>query len=204
MADLATRFPDEVDFQAVSFQVNTPSQTSETMSGKIRRISMGVSYYSWEVKFPNLLPIDAGTVNGFAAQAFGPQFSFEIILPEISFTKAPNQTTSVPRSSQSRPIGATSITLTNCGVSKNVVAAGDFIKFANHTKVYMVVAPCVSDASGNATLFFSCPLLQAVPISTNLTITNVPFTAILTEDAQKFDVGFGGITTMTLAMREVF
>jgi hypothetical protein len=204
MSDLFTQFPDEVSFQAVSFQVNTPTQSTETFSGKTRRVGMGVSYYSWEVKYPNLLPIDAGTVNGFVAQAFGPQFSFEIILPEISYSKAPNQTTTVPRSSQSRPIGATSITLTNCGATKNVLAAGDFFKFANHSKVYMCVSPCVSDSSGNATLFFSCPLVSAVPNNSNVTITNVPFTAILTEDVQKFDVGFGGITTMSLAMREVF
>ena len=204
MSDLFTQFPDEVSFQAVSFQINTPTQSTETFSGKTRRVGMGVSYYSWEVRYPNLLPIDAGTVNGFVAQAFGPQFSFEIILPEISYSKAPNQTNTVPRSSQSRPIGATSITLTNCGATKNVLAAGDFFKFANHSKVYMCVSPCVSNSSGVATLFFSCPLVSAVPNNTNLTITAVPFTAILTEDIQKFDVGFGGITTMSLAMREVF
>lgn len=204
MSDLFTRFPDEVSFQAVSFQVNTPTQSTETFSGKTRRVGMGVSYYSWEVRYPNLLPIDAGTVNGFVAQAFGPQFSFEIILPEISVSKAPNQTNTVPRTSQSRPIGSTSVTLANCGVSRNVLAAGDFFKFANHSKVYMCVSPCVSNSSGVATLFFSCPLVSAVPNNTNLTITNVPFTAILTEDVQKFDVGFGGITTMSLAMREVF
>jgi hypothetical protein len=174
------------------------------MSGKMRRINVGVSYYTWEVKFPNLLPLDAGTVNGFVAQAFGPQFSFEIILPELSFTKAPEQTTTTPRNSASRAIGATSVPLTNCGATKNVLAAGDFVKFANHSKVYMVTAPCVSDSSGNATLFFSCPLVQAIPLSTDLTITSVPFTAILTEDAQKFDVGYGGITQMSLSMREVW
>jgi hypothetical protein len=204
MSDLFTQFPDEVSFQAVSFQVNTPTQSTETFSGKTRRVGMGVSYYSWEVRYPNLLPIDAGTVNGFVAQAFGPQFSFEIILPEISYSKAPNQTNTVPRTSANASIGATSVTLANCGVSKNVLAAGDFFKFANHSKVYMCVSPCVSNSSGVATLFFSCPLITAVPNPTNLTITAVPFTAILTEDVQKFDVGFGGITTMSLAMREVF
>ena len=204
MSDLFTQFPDEVSFQAVSFQVNTPTQSTETFSGKTRRVGMGVSYYSWEVRYPNLLPIDAGTVNGFVAQAFGPQFSFEIILPEISYSKAPNQTTTVPRTSANASIGATSVTLANCGATKNVLAAGDFFKFANHSKVYMCVSPCVSNSSGVATLFFSCPLITAVPNPTNLTITAVPFTAILTEDVQKFDVGFGGITTMSLAMREVF
>jgi hypothetical protein len=47
-------------------------------------------------------------------------------------------------------------------------------------------------------------LIAAVPTSTNLTITAVPFTAILAEDIQEFDTGIGGITSMSVAMREVF
>ena len=203
MADLATQFPASPEFAAVNFKVNTPTQTSETFSGKIRRVGFGVSYYSWEARYGNLAPLDAGTVNGFVAQTLGPQFSFEIIIPEISYTKAPNQTSSVPVAATGA-VGATSITLSGCGNTKNVLAAGDFFKFNNHTKVYMATAPCVSNSGGAATLFFSCPLVSAVTNGTGVKITAVPFTAILQEDSQSFDVGLGGITTMTLQMREVF
>lgn len=204
MSDLFTQFPDEVECQAVNFKTNTPTQSSGTLSGKIRRIGLGVSYYSWEIKYNNLLAIDAGTVNGFAAQAFGPQFSFEIILPKISYSKAPNQTTSVPATNGVAAVGSTSVSITGCGANKNVLASGDFFKFANHTKVYMCVSPCVSDGSGNATLYFSCPLVRSVPSNSNVKITAVPFTAILAEDVQEWDVGIGGITNLSLSMREVW
>lgn len=204
MADLATQYPSSPSFQSVNFRVNTPTQLTNTMTGKIRRVGFGVSFYSWEVQYPELIPLDAGTVRGFLAQALGPQFSFEIVLPKLSYSKFTDQTASVPRASQSRVIGSTSVTLTNCGVSKNVLAAGDYFIFNNHTKVYQCVSPCVSNPSGNATLFFSGPLVSAVPLNTNLTITAVPFTAILAEDAQEFEVGYGGITSMSVSMREVW
>jgi hypothetical protein len=204
MADLATQFPASPSFTSVNFKTNTPTQMTNTMSGKLRRVGQGVSYYSWEVNYPQMTRLEAGSVKGFVAQALGPQFSFEIVLPRLSYSALTDQTSSTPRTSASMSIGATNVTLTNCGANKNVLAAGDYFKFNNGTKVYMCVSPCTSDSSGNATLYFSGPSVKAVPISTNLTITAVPFTAIFAEEAQEFDVGFGGITSMSLSMREVW
>jgi hypothetical protein len=204
MADLATQFPASPSFESVNLKVNTPSQTTTTMSGKIRRIGVGVSYYSWEVKYPNLTPLQAGTVQGYVAQCFGNQFSFEIVLPKVSYSKYTDQTSSTPQTSAAAAIGSISVTLSGCGNNKNVLAAGDFFKFNNQTKVYQCVSPCVSNGSGVATLYFSGPLVAAVPSSTQLTITAVPFTAILVDEAQSFDIGYGGITSMSLSMREVW
>jgi hypothetical protein len=204
MADLFTQFPTDPVGSAVNFKINTPTQLTETMSGKIRRIGMGVSYYSWEMSYTNLTPLQAGSITGYLGQALGPQFSFEIILPRVSQSKAPNQTPNTPVTLAGASIGANNVGLTGLGANRNVLAAGDFFRFNNHTKVYMCVAPCVSNSSGNATLFFSCPLVQAVPGGTNVTINNVPFTAILEEEAQEWEIGFGGITNLSLAMREVY
>jgi hypothetical protein len=204
MADLASQFPSTPSFTAVNFTINTPSQISNTLTGKIRRIGLGVSFYSWEVKYPPLIPLDAGTVRGFVAQALGPQFSFEIILPEISYTNLPNQTANTPVLSSAAAIGSTSVSLTNCGANGWVLAAGDYFKFANHSKVYQCVSPCQANAGGTATLYFSGPLVSAVPTSTQLTITATPFTAILASNEQSFEVGYGGMTNMSLSMREVW
>jgi hypothetical protein len=150
------------------------------------------------------VPIDAGTVIGFLGQTLGQTFSFEILLPKISYSKLSAQTTSTPRLSATAALGAKQVELTNCGISKTVLAAGDYFKFNNHSKVYMCVAPCNSNGSGVATLYFTSPLVAAVPSSTNLTITAVPFTAILAEDVQQYDTGFGGMTSISVSMREVW
>jgi hypothetical protein len=204
MADLATQYPASPSFTSINFKTNTPTQTSNTMSGKLRRIGMGISFYSWEVQYPELTRLDAGTVKGFLAQALGPQFSFEIVLPKLSYSALASQTASVPRTSAAAAIGSTSVTLTNCGANGAVLAAGDYFKFNNHTKVYQCVAACTANGSGNATLYFSGPAVSAVPLSTNLTITAVPFTAVFASEEQEFDVGYGGITSLSVAMREVW
>ena len=204
MADLATQYPASPSFVSINFKTNTPTQITATMSGKARRVGMGVSFYSWEVQYPELTRLEAGTVKGYLAQTLGPQFSFEIVLPRLSYSALTSQTASVPRTSATVAVGSTSCTLTNCGANGAVLAAGDYFKFNNHTKVYQCVAPCTANGSGNATLFFSGPLVTAVPSSTNLTITAVPFTAIMAEAEQEFTVGFGGITSLSVAMRETW
>lgn len=204
MADLATQFPASPSFESVNFTTNTPTQITNTMTGKLRRIGQGVSFYSWEVKYPQLTRLQAGTVKGYLAQTFGPQFSFEIVLPTLSYSALTDQTANTPRTSAAASIGATSVTLTNCGANAKVLAAGDFFLFNNHTKVYQCVSPCTADGSGVATLYFSGPLVSAVPLNTNLTITAVPFTAVVANEVQEYEVSIGGMTTLSVQMREVW
>lgn len=210
MPDLATNYPTSPEIASVNFRVITPGQTSESLSGKLRRINFGVSYYAFEIKYSNLTPLQAGSITGYLSQALGQQFSFNIILPKVSYTKitaaSPGgaQTTNTVVTSGSAVRGSTSVTLTNCGANKNVLAAGDFFKFNNHSKVYMCVSPCTANGSGIATLFFSCPTVTNIPSNTQLTITAVPFQAVLADPEQMWDTGFGGITTMSLSMREVW
>jgi hypothetical protein len=204
MADLVTQYPTSPSFESINFQVNTPTLITNTLAGKLRRVGQGVSFYSWEVRYGNLTRLDAGTVKGYLAQALGPQFSFEILLPTLSYSALSGQTGSTPRLSTTAAIGSTSVSLTNCGTNGKVLAAGDFFKFNNHSKVYQCVAPCTANSSGVATLFFSGPLVAAVPTSTNLTITAVPFTAVMAQEVQEFEAGVGGITTLSVIMREVW
>jgi hypothetical protein len=203
MSDLGG-FPTTPSFQTVNLKLNTPTQSTETFSGKTRRVGFGVSYYTFTVRYPDLTPRQAGIVQGFVARAFGPQLSFDVILPRISYSKFADQTTSLPYTVGATARGAKQVNLTNCGSNKNVLAAGDVFKFAGQDKVYMCVADCVSNSSGNATLFFSGSLIESVPSNIPLTITAVPFTVILESDQQEWDVGVGGMTSMELPMREVW
>lgn len=206
MADIANQYPTSPGFETVNFEVNTPTLTSETFSGKLKRVGMGHSYYTWEVKYPNLIPLDAGTVQGFAAQTFGGQFSFEIVLPKISYSKLGTLqgTNTIIAQGQNTAGGSTRINFAGAAANAYIFAAGDFVKFANHSKVYQVVAPCQANGSGTGTIFFSGALVETVPAFTQIRITAIPFTAVLAANVQSWDVGRGGITSMSLAMREVW
>ena len=62
---------------------------------------------------------------------------------------------------------------------------GDFIKFASHNKVYMVVAD-VTSSSNAATVTIEPPLTTALADDSVVTYDNVPFTVFLTNDIQEF------------------
>ena len=196
-------FPTSPSFETVNFQINTPTLTTDALSGKRRRVGMGHSFYTFGVKFPNVTQYNFGPILGFIAAQYGPLESFQIVLPKISYTKSPNPPSTTVQSGGASA-GANSMGLANCGASKTVLAAGDFFKFANHSKVYMCTSDCVSSAGGTAILYFSGSLVTSVPSTTALTLTAVPFTVILDNEIQEYSVGSGGISTAQLDMREVW
>ena len=63
--------------------------------------------------------------------------------------------------------------------------AGDFIKFASHTKVYMVVAD-VTSSSNAATVTIEPPLIADITNDSAVTYDDVSFTVHLTGDVQQF------------------
>lgn len=63
--------------------------------------------------------------------------------------------------------------------------AGDFIKFASHNKVYMVVAD-VTPSSNAATVTIEPPLITALTDDSIVTYDNVSFTVHLVNDIQEF------------------
>ena len=64
--------------------------------------------------------------------------------------------------------------------------AGDFVKFASHNKVYMVVADATADGSNEATITIEPPLITALTNDSAVTYDNVLFTVHLINDIQEF------------------
>ena len=206
MADIETQYPTTPSFTAVNFQTNVPTISTETFSGKVRRVGYGHQFYEWEVQYPNLTESQAAIVQGYLAQTYGPLLSFEIALPKISTTKSTNppSTTVNVNNASGYTAGAKQVVLENCGANKDVLNVGDFFKFNNHSKVYQATSTCVSDGSGAATLFFAGSLVSAVPDDTALTLTDVKFTALALTEAQQVNVGIGGISNLNVKMREIW
>ena len=105
--------------------------------------------------------------------------NFTIIPPEIE--DARGTASGTPHGTASA--GATSITLGGTGTG--TLKSGDFIKFSNHDKIYMVVADQSDISTGSLTI--EPPLTTAVS-SSDITYDNVPFTVHLTNDIQEFGV----------------
>ena len=80
-------------------------------------------------------------------------------------------------------VGDTTI---NIDAMTGTFKAGDFIKFASHNKVYMVVADVTADGSNEATLTIEPPLITALADDSVVTYDNVAFTVHLINDMQEF------------------
>jgi len=118
-----------------------------------------------------------GELMAFIMKQRSSKENFTIIPPEIE--DARGTASGTPHGTASA--GATSITLGGTGTG--TLKAGDFIKFTNHTKVYMVVEDQSDISTG--TLTIEPPLRTAVS-STDITYDNVPFTVYLINDLQEF------------------
>lgn len=120
-----------------------------------------------------------GELMAFIVKQRSGKENFTIIPPEVEDARGtasgtPNGTASA---------GATSITL--AGTGTGTLKAGDFIKFASHDKVYMVVADQSDISTGSLTI--EPPLTTAITNS-DIQFDNVPFTVHLTNDIQEFGV----------------
>jgi hypothetical protein len=121
-----------------------------------------------------------GELMAFIMKQRSSKETFTIVPPEIS--NARGTASGTPNGTASA--GDTSITLGGTGTG--TLLSGDYIKFSNHDKIYMVVADQSDISTGTITI--EPPLREAVS-SSDITYDSVPFTVYLVNEMQEF----GGI-----------
>ena len=127
-----------------------------------------------------------GELMAFIMKQRGQKETFTIIPPEIEDARGNESGTVLVNGVHA--VGDTTIAVdghNNDGTHK--FRAGDFLKFASHNKVYMVVAD-VTSSSNASTVTIEPPLLTALADDSIVTYDNVPFTVHLTNDIQEFGV----------------
>jgi len=98
---------------------------------------------------------------------------------------------------------ATSVALVGLPASSIVLLAGDFLKFANHSKVYSLESTSItSSSSGYALATIQPALVSALSNGEAVTYQNVPMTVALTADDWKLPVEVSGLAEISLTMRE--
>ena len=203
MADITTQFPTTPAYSAVTLNTVTPMITSETNSGKVRRAGFGHSYYTFEIQYPTLTYAESQSVKGYLGQLAGQLYSFEIVLPRLSQSQASNVSANISLTANCNA-AARSCTISGAGNAQNVLKAGDYFKFNTHSKVYQCVTDVTSNAAGYANVVFSGGAVTTVTAGSYITRTDVPFTVILDEASTSAEHGPGGLTSVSLKMREVW
>ena len=68
----------------------------------------------------------------------------------------------------------------------------------------MVTQGVTTSGSGTANVQFSGSVVSSVTSGTRIWTNGVPFTMILESPEQQFESSYGGISTLSLSMREVW
>ncbi|ANS03981.1 major capsid protein [uncultured Mediterranean phage uvDeep-CGR2-AD8-C175] len=110
--------------------------------------------------------------------------NFTIVPPEIEDARGSETGSVLVNGAQSA--GDNTIAMDGfAGDGAGRLKAGDFIKFASHTKIYMVVAD-VTSSSNAATVTIEPPLIADITNDSAVTYDDVSFTVHLTGDVQQF------------------
>jgi hypothetical protein len=178
---MAGSFPiSNAKFESLGIRSIQNTIISKTISGKKLARQIDGQRWGFTARIITAKRSDVyGELMAFIIKQRSGKENFTIVPPEVE--DARGTASGIPTGTASA--GDTSITLGGTGTG--TLKAGDFIKFANHDKVYMVVADQSDISTGSLTI--EPPLTTAVS-SSNITFDNVAFTVHFTNDIQEFGV----------------
>ena len=177
----------------ISSQQNTI--VSVTSSGRKQARQIDGQRFTITLQYPPMSRSEFSPIKAFIMKQRSQLETFTVIPPA---TESDAQGTASGTPTGTASAGATSITLGGSG--SGTLKAGDYIKFANHNKVYMVVADQSDISTG--TLTIEPPLTTAVS-GANITFDDVPFTVSLTSDIQEYNIGTTNLYVYELDVVEV-
>ena len=170
-------FPVTPEASTVNIISLQPNLISETRSGRRQVRSIGSQRWSITATFNPMTRAEFMPIYSFVLAQKGQLETFQFIPPVVGSTEG--NATGTVTTNGTFALGATSITI--AGLT-GTLKAGDFIKFANHNKIYMLTA----DRSGAGVMTIEPPLILAVGNGISITYTSVPFTVRLNNDLQQY------------------
>ena len=194
-------FPTSPEPNSIDISSTQTTFVSDTMNG--RRQVRQIQDQRWQItaSFPPMLRAKFNEVFAFVVSQRGVKGTFTFTPPIIDDALG-TETGSVLVNGV-HAVGDTTIAMDAFGADgAGRFKAGDFIKFAGHTKVYMVVAD-VTSSSNAATVTIEPPLTTALANNEAVTYDNVAFTVALVNDIQTIALGGDGFYRFEVDMIEV-
>lgn len=182
-------YPTDPGFESIEITDNEAVFMSEAQS--LQTNARSIDGHRWEISgtYPLLTRAQAATVMAYIKSVRGSSSTFTLVLPEYS--NANGTVSGTVLANGAAAAGATSVTID--GITGQI-NAGDFVKFANHNKVYMVTA----DRNGAGAMSISPPLREAVADNEGVTYDAVPFTVRLSRDKNRQSIGTENRTRITV------
>ena len=199
---MSGQFPTSPNFRSINFKDNRPTLLNQTLSGRKQVRQIGSQYFSFTVQMPPLQQEKAQEVFAFLQKQKGSFEDFTIVAPldNLGAGKAETDIQVVGAHTS----GDASIALDGFSASQTgALKAGDIIKFANHSKVYMVQSDIDSDGSGALTVLISPNLVASLADNEAVTVNKPSFTVYLESDDIMYSRDASGFTSISFDVREV-
>jgi len=196
------QFPTSPNFRSLNFKDNRPTLVNQTLSGKKQVRQIGSQYFSFTVQMPPLQQEKAQEVFAFLQKQKGSFEDFTIVAPldNLGAGKAETDIQVVTAHTS----GDASIVLDGFTASQTgALKAGDIIKFANHSKVYMVQSDIDSDGTGALTVLISPNLVASLADNEAVTVNKPSFTVYLESNEIMYSTDASGFYSISFDVREV-
>ena len=189
-------------FNAMNFKDESNTLISISDSG--RRFARKIDNQRWKftVGYQNLTRVEFAPILAFITKQRGAKETFTITPPKIKDALG-SETTTISVNGV-HAVGDSTIAIDGFNAdSAGSLKAGDFLKFASHTKIYMVVAD-VTPSSNAATVTIEPPLIEALADDSTVTYDDVSFTVYLEGTVQTYDLGINDLYNYEFDVCEAF
>ena len=199
---MSGQLPTTPAFNAMNFKDESNTLVSTSDSG--RRFARKIDNQRWKftVGYQNLTRAEFAPILAFITKQRGAKETFTITPPKIKDALG-SETTTISVNGV-HAVGDTTIAIDGFNADDaGSLKAGDFLKFASHTKIYMVVAD-VTPSSNAATVTIEPPLIEALADDSTVTYDDVPFTVYLTSSVQSYSMGINNLYNYEFDVCEAF
>ena len=180
-------FPTSPISNGINITSNQTTIVSTAISGRRQARQLQNQRWSMTVSFPPMTRASFAPIFAFITAQRGRKESFTYTPPLIDDALG-TETGSVLVNGVHAVADTTIAMDAFAGDGAGRFKAGDYIKFASHDKVYMVVSD-VTSSSNAATVTIEPPLTTALADNEAVTYDSVPFTVALKNDVQEFQIG---------------
>ena len=172
-------YPTDPEFQAINVNSKHRNLVTESISGRIQARAIGKQQFSFTAQYNPMTREEMKPVFAFVMSQRGKVGTFTIVPPVISSSRGDVSGSMAVNGAHT----AGDSTIAVDGFT-GTIKAGDFVKFANHTKVYMVI----SDLTGAGNLSIEPSITSDLVDDEAVTYTDVPFTMRLNNDVQEYSL----------------
>lgn len=155
-----------------------PTQASQSQSLKRQVRSKGSQRWAFKLSFGQCSRSEIAPLIAFAIAQRG-QFGSFTFSPPVVGSRSAGAGYPVVRASTA---AGRSVPVHGVGAGALIAKAGDYVKFANGSKVYMLTADAVANASGQASLSIEPALYAGVSVGEAVILDSVPFNVAFASD----------------------